>query len=117
MKITHTIILLVLSFSSALLNAQNNLSFHEQMVFSNYLIKNNYYDDSKTFVHYFLHDSSLTNDQKDSLYYFAGKVYYKSEIFDTASIYFSKVSGNSAIHSEAAFYSSFCLVEDHRYEK
>lgn len=117
MKIPHTIILVDLFFFSALLNAQNNLSFHKQITFSDYLMKNSYYDDCKTFVNYNLNDSSLTNDQIDSLLYFAGKVYYKSEIFDTASIYFNKISDNSAMHNEAAFYSSFCLAEDHRYDK
>ncbi|MFH0864979.1 MAG: hypothetical protein V1904_02205, partial [Bacteroidota bacterium] len=117
MKIYRIIILSVIFFSSTWVGAQNNLSFHEQMVFSDYLIKNNFYYDCKTFVNYYLNDPSLTNNQKDSLYYFAGKVYFASEIFDTASVYFSKVSGNSALHKEAAFYSSFCLAEDHCYDE
>ena len=117
MRIRRTIILVVLFFFSALLNAQKNQSFHEQMMFSDYLMKNNYYDDCKTFVNYNLNDSSLTNDQMDSLLFFAGRVYFKTEIFDTASIYFCKVSDNSAMHNEAAYYSSFCLAEDRRYDK
>jgi hypothetical protein len=117
MKAFRIIMLVGIFFFSAWVNAQENLSFHDQLKFSDYLLKNNLYDDSKAFIHYYLNDPSLTNEQKDSLYFFAGQVYYNTEIFDTASTYYGQVNDNSNLHNLAAFNSSFCLAEDHNYEK
>lgn len=115
MKIIRILFPVVLLFSSAPLNAQNHFPFNEQFKFSDYLIKNKMWDDGKTFVHAYLLDSSFTIPQKDSAYFIAGKIYFRSENFDTAFFYYNKISNDFTSHDEAAMLASFSLAENHNY--
>jgi hypothetical protein len=110
------ILIIFLAYCSAFLYAQQH-SFSEQMVFSDYLIKNRLWDESKTFIRSFDNNSLVNAGQKDSLNYFAGRVYYKSEDFDTAAAFFSKVNTGTVFYNDASFLKSSSLAENHQYEK
>ncbi|HNW98770.1 MAG TPA: hypothetical protein PKK00_10215 [Bacteroidales bacterium] len=100
-----------------ILNAQKRISFQEQIIFSNYLVKMQLWDDIKTFLKIKLNDTTLSKAQKDSIQYIVGQVYYKTENFDTAFFYFKLIDNSSACYNNAMLYAAFCLAEVHRYDE
>lgn len=109
-------ILVFMVFYTSLLAAQN-ASFKQQMRFSKYLFENNFWEDCKTFVKHNASDPTFSPEQRDSLYHFAGQVYFKTADFDTASLFFSKISSQSSFHKEAALFSTISLAEVSRYDE
>ncbi len=97
--------------------AQQNQTFHNQMQFAGYLFKNNLLYDCTTFIKTQITDPSLSSDQKDSLFYFAGNVFYKEELYDSAIFYFNNVSNKSEKFEESALFSAYSLAVNSKFDE
>lgn len=100
--------LFLLSFT--LLKGQQIRSFSNDMLFEQYLLKNNLFDDSKTLLLSYSESDKLTSIQKDSLNYYLGKTFFLLENNDSAKYYFDKVSNGAAPFTESCLMKSFIVL-------
>jgi len=98
-----------------LANAQVNQSFHDQMIFAKYLLKNNMAEDCITLLQNEMNFTNYSTEQKDSIYYLLGYAYYNNNIFDSAAFYFSAVCLSNSSFNESRFLSAYSFTLSKNY--
>lgn len=96
--------LFLLTFTS--LKGQQISSFSGDMLFEQYLLKNNLPEDSKSLLKTYTNSNKLSSAQKDSLSFYLGKTYYQLDINDSAKFYFNQVNNESTLFNESVLLKS-----------
>lgn len=108
-------ILLLLFWGGLELRAQSMLVSSLRFDFVQHLIDNKAYDEAKWALSQMANRPNLAQDEKDSLQYLLGRMYYLNAQLDSSILAFEKTSKNSPFFEEARFFRAFGLLYSKRY--
>ncbi|MGD0710471.1 MAG: hypothetical protein ABR968_04760 [Bacteroidales bacterium] len=96
-------------------SAQFNQSYHEQINFAKYLLKNNMPEDCISLLQNEMNIKNCSTEQKDTVFNLLGHAYFDNKAYDSSAYYFSNVSLSDRGEGESKFLSaySYTLIQDY----